>query len=96
MQTKIVSSFEGENMQRQYDVLSYTIDLHFHDHMLPIEFDENDQSSNRKKILTVKKKRKEKELCCTFITIDPDKNTLIFLELSMKYLDTSNNKKNKL
>ena len=47
-------------MQRQYDVLSYTIDLHFHDHMLPIEFDENDQSSNRKKILTVKKKEKKK------------------------------------
>ena len=34
--TKIMSSFEGENMQTQYNVLSYRIDLHFYDYNLAI------------------------------------------------------------
>ena len=29
--TNIKSSFEGENMQTQYSMLCYTIDLYFHD-----------------------------------------------------------------
>ena len=29
--TKMMSSFEGENMQTQYTVLSYRMDLYFHD-----------------------------------------------------------------
>ena len=37
--TKIMSSFEGENMQTQYNVLSYRIDLYFHDYKLAIEID---------------------------------------------------------
>ena len=40
--TKIMRSFEGENMQTQY-VLSYRIDLYFHDYKLAIEIDENGQ-----------------------------------------------------
>ena len=32
--TKIKSSFEGENMQIQYNVLGYKIDLYFHDYKL--------------------------------------------------------------
>ena len=39
--TKIMSSFEGENMQTQYNVLSYRIDLYFHDYKLAIEIDKN-------------------------------------------------------
>ena len=61
MQTKIVSSFEIEKMQTQCNVLSYRIDLYFHDHMLPIKIDENRQS-NRKKNIDCEKIRKEKEL----------------------------------
>ena len=37
--TKIMSSFEGENMQTQYNVLSYRTDLYFHDYKLAIEID---------------------------------------------------------
>ena len=33
----------------------------------------------------------EQELGCNFIRIDPDKEDLIFLELSMKYLATLKN-----
>ena len=36
VQTKIMSSFEGENMKTQYNVLSYRIDLHFYDYNLAI------------------------------------------------------------
>ena len=32
--------FEGEDMQTQYSVLYYKIDLHFHKHKLGIEVDE--------------------------------------------------------
>ena len=32
--------FEGENMQTQYSVLSYRIDLYFHEYRLAIEVDE--------------------------------------------------------
>ena len=39
--TRIMSSFEKKNMQTQYDVLGYRIDLHFHDYKLAIEIDEN-------------------------------------------------------
>ena len=31
MLTKIVRSFEGENMQTEYNVLSYRMDLYFHE-----------------------------------------------------------------
>ena len=47
-------------------------------------------------ILTIKRKAKrqkaiKQEVHFKFIRADPDKNTSIFLELSMKYLDISNN-----
>ena len=36
----IMDAFEGENMQTQYSVLGYRIDLYFHDYKLAIEVDE--------------------------------------------------------
>ena len=36
----IKDPFEGEDMQTQYSVLYYKIDLHFHKHKLGIEVDE--------------------------------------------------------
>ena len=42
--TKIISSFERENMQTQYKVLGYRIDLYFHECKLAIEIDENEHS----------------------------------------------------
>ena len=41
MLTKKISSFEGENMQTQCNVLSDRIDLNFYDYKLAIELDEN-------------------------------------------------------
>ena len=39
--TKSMSHFEGKNMQTQYNILSYRIDLYLHDYKLAIEIDEN-------------------------------------------------------
>ena len=39
-----MSSFEGENMQTQYNVLSYMIDLYFHDYNLAIEINKSGHS----------------------------------------------------
>ena len=36
----VIDAFEGENMQTQYSVLGYRIDLYFHDYRLAIEIDE--------------------------------------------------------
>ena len=45
----IKDPFEGENMQTQYTVLGYRIDLYFHKYKLAIEVDElahNDRSAD--------------------------------------------------
>ena len=36
----IKDTIEGENMQTQYNVLRYNIDLYFHEYKLAIEVDE--------------------------------------------------------
>ena len=41
MLSKTMSSFDGGNMQTQYKVLSYRIDLYLHDYKLAIEIDKN-------------------------------------------------------
>ena len=43
--TKIKSSFEGEKMQKQYNVLGYRINLYFYDYKLEIKVDENGHSN---------------------------------------------------
>ena len=71
--TKIKTSFEGENMQTQYSVLGYRIDLCFHNYKLTIEIDENGHS-NRNIDYEIKiQKAIEQKLGCEFFRIDPDK-----------------------
>ena len=72
--TKIMSSFEGENMQTQYKVSSYRIDLYFHDYKFAIEIDENGLSSRN--IDYKIKRQKAIELTIKFIRIDPDNEEL--------------------
>ena len=71
--TKVMSSFEGESMQIQYNALSYRVDLYFHDYKLAIEIDENGQSKGNTKYEMKRQKAIEQELCFQFIRIDPDK-----------------------
>ena len=68
----IKDAFEGENMQAQYTVLGYRIDLYFHQYKLAIEVDElghNDRSDDYE---TQRQRALERQLDCVFIRINPD------------------------
>ena len=71
--TKIMSSFEGGNIQTQYNVLNYRIDLYFHDYKLAIKTDENGHSNKNIDYKIKRQKAIEQVLSCKFIRIDPDK-----------------------
>ena len=88
--------FEGENMQTQYSVLSYRIDLYFHKYKLAIEVDElrhTDRNNNNNEI--ERQRALERELNCVFIRINPDAVDLkIFKEINKihRHINTNNNK----
>ena len=71
--------------------LGYRIDLYFHDYKIAIQVDENEHSNRNIDYEIKRQKAIEQELGCDFIRTDPEKITLIFLKLAVKYLDTSNN-----
>ena len=69
----IMNAFEGENMQTQYRVLGYKIDLYFHDYKLAIDVDENNNKDRNIDQEIKREKAIEKEIDCEFIRINPDK-----------------------
>ena len=76
--TEKMSSFEGESMQILYNVLSYRIELYFHDYKLTImmkmlENDENGHSDRNIDYEIRRKKAIEQELICKFTRVDSDK-----------------------
>ena len=60
------SSFEPENMQTQYSVLGYVIDLYVHDYKLTIEVYENGYSDRS---IDYEIKRKESNRTRTWLWI---------------------------
>ena len=77
----IKDAFEGENIQTQYSVLGYRIDLYFHEYKLAIEIDELKHNKRNINNETKRQKALEKELNCVFIRINPDeKDFSIFKE----------------
>ena len=68
----ITEVFEGENMQTQYNVLGYKIDLYFHDYKLAIEIDEKGHKDRNISHEIERQKALERELGCKFIRINPD------------------------
>ena len=60
--TKIVNSFEGENMETQNSILSYKIDLYFHHYKLAVEIDKNGHS-NRNWLWNKKAKSNRTRIC---------------------------------
>ena len=67
----IKDAIEGENMQTQYIVLGYRIDLYFHKYKLAIEVDElghNDRTANHE---IQRLRALQRELNCVFIRINP-------------------------
>ena len=79
----IKDTFEGEDMQTQYSVLGYSIDLYFHKHKLAIEVDELGHADRNFSNEIERQKVLEKELDCVFIRINPDEeNFNIFKEIN--------------
>ena len=76
-------AFEGEDVQSQYTVIGYRIDLYFHKHKLAIEVDELEHTDRNLNNKIERQKVLEKELDCLFIRISPDeKNVNIFKEIN--------------
>ena len=68
----IKDAFEGENMQTQYTVLGYRIDLYFHKYKLAIEVDESGHNDKNINYEIQRQQTLERELNCVFIRINPD------------------------
>ena len=64
--------FEEKNMQTQYSVLGYEIDLYFHDYKLAVETDKKGHKDRNINDEIQRQKALEKELGCKFIRINPD------------------------
>ena len=79
----IKDTFEGENVQTQYSVLGYRIDLYFHEYKLAIEVDELVHTNRNINNKIERQKALEKELNSIFIRINPDeKDFNIFKEIN--------------
>ena len=79
----IKDSFEGEDMQTQYTVIGYRIDLHFHKYKLAIEVDELGHNDRNIDYEIQRQKALERELSCVSIRINPDEKDLnIFKEIN--------------
>ena len=68
----IKDAFEGEDIQTQYSVLGYRIDLYFHKYKLATEVDELGHADRNINNEIERQKALEKELNCVFIRINPD------------------------
>ena len=74
----IKDAFEGEDMQTQYTVVGYRIDLYFHAHKLAIEVDELGHIDRNLNGEIERQKALEKELNCVFTKINPDEKISTF------------------
>ena len=63
----VMDVFEGENMQNQYSVLGYRIDLYFHDYKLGVKVDKKGHKDRGINHEIKIQKALEKELNCEFI-----------------------------
>ena len=83
----IKDAFEGEDMQTQYNVLGYKIDLHFYDYKLAIEVDEKSDKDRDIHHETERQKATEKNSIVNLLELILIKKTLIFLRPYTKYID---------
>ena len=79
----IKDAFEGENMQTQYSVLNYRIDLYFHKQKLAVEVDELGHADRNVNNEIERQRALERELNCVFVRINPDEPDFnIFREIN--------------
>ena len=77
-----METFEGENIETQYSVLTYRVDLYFHDYELAIEVDE--KGHNDRDYEKQRQKKIEKKLGCKFITINPNEENFKISKINNK------------
>ena len=68
----VMDALEEENMQTQYSVLGYRIDLYFHKYKIATEVDEKGHKDRNINHKIERQKPLERKLDCKFIRIDPD------------------------
>ena len=68
----IKDAFEREDMQRQYTVIGYSIDLCFHEYKLAIEVDELGHNDRNNDYEIKRQQALERKINCIFIRINPD------------------------
>ena len=68
----IKNALKGEDMQTQYSVLGYRIDLYFHKYKLAIEVEELGHADRNLSDVIERQRALQKELKCVFIRINPD------------------------
>ena len=94
----IKDAFEGEDMQTQYTVIGYKIDLYFHEYKLAIEVDELGHTNRNINNEIERQKALEKELNCVFIRINLDEKDLNEINKICRHVTQSkeeNKQKNK-
>ena len=67
----IKAAFEGENIQTEYSVLGYKMDVYFHEYKLAVEVDELGHADRNINNEIERQKALEKEVNCIFIRINP-------------------------
>ena len=77
----IMDAFQGENMQTQYLVLGYRIDLYFHDYKLATEVDEKGHKDRNVNHEIQRQKALEKNLVANLLGLILVKKILIFSRL---------------
>ena len=75
----IKDALEGEDMQTQYSVLGYRIDLYFHKYKVAIEVDELGHADRNINNEIERHMALERELNCVFIRINPDERNFSML-----------------
>ena len=88
-----MDAFEGENMETQYSVLGYRIDLYFHDYRLAIEVDEKGHKDGNTNDEIQRQKVLEKELGCKFIRINPDEENFNIFRTINEIINQESTKK---
>ena len=84
----IKDAFEGEDMQTQYTVIGYRIDLYFHEYKLAIEVDELGHNDRNIDYEIQRQRATEKEPVVCLLELIPMKKISTF---SNKYTDTLKN-----
>ena len=93
----IKNAFKGKDMQTQYSVLGYRIDLYFHKYKLAIEVDQLGHADRNLSNEIESQKALEKELNCVSIRINPDeKNFNTFREINKIHRHNKKSTKNLL